>query len=158
MLKSVPPAPVTSLNIALSTLENVWRQFMTALFTLMWAPNVLPRLMVTIVPVSEVLDHRSDSRGLLWRIDSNRLTCNDLICTCNQSVFVPLCTGAGLPPFATNVAELGTAMASLKVSSRFLGLKGYQRNMIAADLQFDQTTTIIATLPPMLFGGIESLL
>lgn len=118
---------------------------MTALFTLMRAPNILPRLMIRIVPIPEVLDHRSDSRGLLWRIDSNRLTCNDLIYTCNQSVFVPLCTGASLPPFATNVTELSTAMASLKVSSDSHKLKGYQRDVIAADLQFDEATTIIAT-------------
>jgi hypothetical protein len=73
--------------------------------------------MVTIMPISQVLDDSSEKTLLLWRRDSRRLACNDLVRTCKKSVFVPLCTAASLPGFAANVAELGPASASTEVSS-----------------------------------------
>jgi hypothetical protein len=73
--------------------------------------------MVTVMPIPQVLDDSGESSLLLWRLDSRRLACNDLVRTCKQSVFVPLCTVASLPALAANVAELGPASASTEVSS-----------------------------------------
>jgi hypothetical protein len=97
--------------MTLLALKNIRWQSMIALLALMRSSNVAPTIMVALMPCSEVLNGLRKPVFVSWP-NFLRLTSNNLIRACNETILVPLSAAAGLPAFATYVAELTPAFTT----------------------------------------------
>jgi hypothetical protein len=79
------------------------------------------------------------------------ISAHQIICTCDQSLFVPMITAAFLPSNTAEVAELGTARTAVKQSAGNPLLRTtYSRHMITARVELHDAVAIVASLPSFL--------
>lgn len=93
---------------------------MGTLFALVFPFDIPPVAMCAVVALSQMID------CFLNHLDTDRiigskswlLTLDDLVCTRDEPILLPLIAGACLPLLTTNVAELCTTMTTRKLSAR----------------------------------------
>jgi hypothetical protein len=106
-------AAITSANPALSTFEDVVGKTMMAFLAAIRTTYILPVLMDAIMPLSKHLDRCHNALHSIFDTSPFRTTIDDDVCTCEEILFIPLGTGAGLPFQTAYIAELGSASASV---------------------------------------------
>ena len=110
--ETIPYTPIASLDPALNALKDIRRQVMTTLLTLVLASNIPPSGMTTIMARPQVLDLRRNLLDWRWAWGTG-LSGDDLRRSRQEPVFIPLGAGTGFPALATDIAELGTAIATV---------------------------------------------
>lgn len=117
-------ASIASTNLALTTFKDVLGEMLVTFFAVIGTLNISPVQMDAIVLLSQHFSRCFDALDPIVDALGLRNSVNDDICTCKQVLLIPLSTSANLPFGTADIAELGSASASVRSQPEVQKQKG----------------------------------